>query len=97
MLLLCSLFHLPVTNVVDVLDVYLYLIFVPTAIACNQCLIENVHKKIIKSMTQFQDNQMLQAAGLEALAILVGAGKYRPSMPGIVLGFANVANCVYFS
>ncbi|KAL3853636.1 hypothetical protein ACJMK2_017166 [Sinanodonta woodiana] len=43
------------------------------AIACNQCLIENVHKKIIKSMTQFQDNQMLQEAGLEALAILVGA------------------------
>ena len=40
-----------------------------------QCLIENVPDKIITCMTKFANEVMIQEAGLEAFAVLAGAGK----------------------
>ena len=39
-----------------------------------QSFVEGVHVKIIASMSRFPDEAMIQEAGLEAFAVLAGAG-----------------------
>lgn len=45
-----------------------------------QCLVENVPDRIIACMKQFPKEAMLQEAGLEAFAVLAGAGKYETAL-----------------